>query len=245
MAVAESRRPAPSYKGQRMIRYALIGVGLIATSALAQQADDKVPADQVQAAPANVVAMDEPMPGDHWTYEARDEITGKTTGRRTLLVTDVTPTEISVRVSFQGSDRTGFSIYDRSWNLKSRDPWKYAPNDGLGVKSPLQVGATWAFKADDVNSSAGPAGIWKRTGASKVVAQEKLTTKAGSFDTFKIETTYSTRRPNDPNNLNEVVVQTWYAPAIDHMVKQTIVSRTNKLLRDNNSAELVEYGRKG
>ena len=228
-----------------MIRYALIGVSLIATSALAQQADTKVPAEQVQADPAAVIAMDQPMPGDHWTYEARDEITGKTTGRRTLLVTDVTPTEISVRASTQGSDRTGFSIYDRSWNLMSRDPWKYSPNDGLGVKSPLQVGATWTFKADDVNSSAGAAGIWKRTGSSKVVGQEKLTTKAGSFDTFKIETTFSTRRPNDPNNLNEVVVQTWYAPAIDHMVKQTSVSRTNKLLRDNNSLELVEYGRKG
>lgn len=228
-----------------MIRYALIGVSLIATSALAQQPDTKVPAEQVQADPAAVIAMDQPMPGDHWTYEARDEITGKTTGRRTLLVTDVTPTEISVRASTQGSDRTGFSIYDRSWNLMSRDPWKYSPNDGLGVKSPLQVGATWTFKADDVNSSAGAAGIWKRTGSSKVVAQEKLTTKAGTFETFKIETTYSTRRPNDPNNLNELTVQTWYAPAIDHSVKQTFVTRTNKLLRENNTIELVEYGRKG
>jgi hypothetical protein len=227
-----------------MIRYALIGVSLIATSALAQQADDKVPAEPVQAAPARVIAMDQPMPGDHWTYEARDEITGKTTGRRTLLVTEITPTEISVRFSFQGSDRTGFNIYDRSWNLKSRDPWKYSPNDGLGVKSPLRVGATWNFAANDINSSAGAAGIWKRTGSSKVVGQENLTTKAGMFDTFKIETIFSTRRPNDPNNLNEATVQTWYAPAIDHWVKQTFVSRTNKLLRENNSLELVEYGRK-
>ena len=227
-----------------MIRYALIGVSLITTSALAQQADDKVPAEPVQADPAKVIAMDQPTPGDHWTYEARDEITGKTTGRRTLLVTDVTPTEISVRFSFQGSDRTGFNIYDRSWNLKSRDPWKYSPNDGLGVKSPLHVGETWNFSADDINSSAGTAGIWKRTGSSKVVGQENLTTKAGTFDTFKIETTFSRRRPNDPNNLNEATVQTWYAPAIDHLVKQTFVSRTNKLLRENNSLELVEYGRK-
>jgi hypothetical protein len=228
-----------------MIRYALIGVSLIATGALAQQADNKAPVEPVQADPAKVVAMDQPMPGDHWTYEARDEITGKTTGRRTQLVTDVTPTDISVRVSFQGSDRTSFSIYDRSWNLKSRDPWKYSPNDGLGIKSPLQVGATWTFKSDDVNTTAGATGIWKRTGSSKVVSQERLTTKAGSFDTFKIETTFSTRRTNDPNNVNEVTVQTWYAPAIDHLVKQTIVGRTNKLLRDNNSSELVEYGRKG
>ena len=228
-----------------MIRYALIGVSLIATSALAQQADTKAPVDPVQADPAKIIAMDQPMPGDHWTYEVHDEITGRKTGTRTLVVTDVTPNEISVRFSFQGSDRTGFNIYDRSWNLKSRDPWKYSPNDGLGIKSPLQVGATWTFKSDDINNTAGATGIWKRIGSSKVVGQETLTTKAGTFETFKIETTYSTRRPNDANNLNEMTVQTWYAPAIDHLVKQTFVTRTNKLLRDNNTIELVEYGRKG
>jgi hypothetical protein len=228
-----------------MIRYALIGVSLIATGALAQQADTKPPAGPVQADPAKIIVMDQPMVGDHWTYEVFDEITGKKTQTRTLVVTDVTPNEISVRFSYQGSDRTAFSIYDRSWSLKSSDPWTYSPNDGLGIKPPLQVGATWTFKSDEVNSTAGAAGIWKRTGSSKVVGQERLTTKAGTFETFKIETTYSKRRPNDPNNLTEITIQTWYAPAIGRWVKQTVVTRTNKLLRENATIELVEYGRKG
>jgi len=37
---------------------------------------------------------------------------------------------------------------------------------------------------------------------------------------------------------------TWYAPAIDHWVKRTFVSRADQHVRTNNTIELVEYGRK-
>jgi hypothetical protein len=37
---------------------------------------------------------------------------------------------------------------------------------------------------------------------------------------------------------------TWYAPAIDHWVRRTFVSRTDKHLRIDNLIELISYGRK-
>jgi len=37
---------------------------------------------------------------------------------------------------------------------------------------------------------------------------------------------------------------TWYAPAIDHWVRRTFVSKANKHLQINNVIELIEYGRK-
>jgi hypothetical protein len=43
---------------------------------------------------------------------------------------------------------------------------------------------------------------------------------------------------------NEVTSLTWYAPAIDHWVKRTFVSKANNHLHINNVFELVEYGRK-
>ena len=42
----------------------------------------------------------------------------------------------------------------------------------------------------------------------------------------------------------EITQQTWYAPAIDHWVKRSIVARGNGNLIANNTVELVEYGRK-
>ena len=125
---------------------------------------------------------------------------------------------------------------------EKRGPWKYQPHDGSGIQSPLKAGANWKFEGDDVN--AGNGNIWKRTGRTKVVGHETITTKAGTFETFKIETTVSetTDQRSDPKM--EITQQTWYAPSIDHWVKRTIVSRGNGNLIANNTIELVEYGRK-
>ncbi len=45
-----------------------------------------------------VMDMTEPVPGDHWSYETHDEITGEIKKSLTHTVTDTAGTEISVRV---------------------------------------------------------------------------------------------------------------------------------------------------
>jgi hypothetical protein len=231
-----------------MLRYAaVLVIGLVAGSAGAQQAPPaQAPAAPSPAAvqpPKAVVPMEDPRPGDHWTYELRDEITGTVRARRTNVVAEVTPTEISVRFTIEGTNNNeGINVYDRSWNLIDARPWRFSPNDGSGIRTPLAVGKTWTFQSNNVNSANGSA--WKRSGTSKVVGQETVTTKAGTFETFKIETSFAARNVNDPTRNDEVTSQTWYAPAIDHWVKRTSVLRSDKHLRENNSLELTEYGRK-
>jgi hypothetical protein len=85
---------------------------------------------------------------------------------------------------------------------------------------------------------------FKRSGTSMVIAQESITTSAGTFDTFKIETSYSMRNANDPTKKFDFKLVTWYAPAINHWVKRISTTRSVGNLRDNSSVELVEYGRK-
>src|SRR5436305_12251468 len=77
----------------RMLRYVLLGLTLLAGNASAQQAATKPPSAPIQADPTKLIPMELTATGDHWTYEARDEITGKVTGTPTHLVTDVTPTD--------------------------------------------------------------------------------------------------------------------------------------------------------
>jgi hypothetical protein len=112
-----------------MFRYALVAmIGLVAGSAMAQQQNETPATSPAAPAPNAVVSMEEPLPGDHWTYEVRDEITGKVSATRDNVVTEVTPADITVRWSILGSDdRGGLNIYDRSWNLKNSGPWKYHP----------------------------------------------------------------------------------------------------------------------
>jgi hypothetical protein len=229
-----------------MLRHAaFLAICLVTTSAAAQQPSMPATspgATETQTAHA-VIPMEEPLPGDHWTYETRDEITGKITATRESAITEVTPTAISVRFKKVGATgEDGFAVYDRSWNMIEGRPWRYSPNDGSGIQSPLAVGKTWPVRTNNVNSANGS--VWRRSGTSKVVGEESVTTKAGTFDTFKIETTFTGTNVNNPMLKNEVTALTWYAPAIDHWVKRTFVSRANHHLHINNVIELVEYGRR-
>jgi hypothetical protein len=224
-----------------MLRCAVLGVmGLVATGAWAQQAPQPVPvAPAASSPPKAVVPMEEPQPGDHWTYEVRDEITGVISPANTVVVTDVTAAEIRGRTKVAGVE--SLNVYDRSWNLKSAGDWKYVPNDGMGIRMPLAVGKAWTFQSKPVDAGKGHASSW--SGTSKVLEQETVTTKAGTFETFEIETKLTATSLDDPTSKYETTSQTWYAPAIDHWVKRLFVSRSDGRVRDKFTIELVEYGR--
>ena len=219
--------------------------GLLATAGplSAQPAKDAAPpsASPVES-PASADSMEDAQPGDHWTYELKDEIAGEVKGTYTNVVTDVNATEVGVRAGMLGNSNTGYVTFDRTWNVKNTASWRYNPNDGTGIRLPLAPGKTWTFQSTDVNSTNGFSS--KRSGSSKVVGQESVTTRAGTFDTFKIETTYSLRSTNDPTKKFQVTAQMWYAPAINHWVKRASVSKADGHVRDNSTMELVEYGRR-
>jgi hypothetical protein len=226
-----------------MLRYAVLGlIGLVTGSAWAQQpAPMEAPASAAVPSKA-VIRMEQPMAGDHWTYEVRDEIAGTITATRTNVVTEVTPKDITTRVDTVGKPEPGQIVYDRSWNVTASGLWKYSPHDGSGIQMPLTVGNIWNFQANETNVSNGF--NWNRSGKSKVIGQEMVTTKAGTFETFKIETSLSRKNVKDPTRKGEVTAVTWYAPAIDHWVKRTVVNRVDNHLLINNTIELTEYGRK-
>lgn len=231
-----------------MLSYAFLAIiGLLASvgSSLAQPATKDAPppsASDVATTTDSPEPMEDVKLGDHWTYEVRDEITGDVKATNTNIVTDISGSEISVRVGVTGNPNTGYLTFDHSWNVKSNGIWRFTPNDGSGIRLPFAVGKAWSFQSADVNSTGGFSS--KRSGKSRIVGQESVTTRAGTFDTFKIETSYSLSNARDPTKKFQVVTQTWYAPVIDHWVKRSSVSRSEGHVRDNTSIELIEYGRR-
>ena len=231
-----------------MLRCAFLAIlALIATSdvlsAETKPPDSPPVAGSPSAEPANAPeVMEDVQIGDHWTYEFRDDITGDVKSILTNTVTDVSGSQIGVKIARVGNANAGYLTFDRSWNLVNNGDWRYTPHDGGGIQAPLVAGKTWSFKGTDLNSTAGFVG--KRSGTSKVIAQESVTTPAGTFDTFKIETSVQIQSSNDPTKKVQVVQQTWYAPAIDHWVKRSFVSRSEARVREKTSVELVEYGRR-
>ena len=217
----------------------------LTTASQAQTApsnDATVAAPAATQPPAQSESMDPPMVGDQWTYEVRDEITGELKFSTTTL----SPTSRRPRSLFAHKARVlrgrRVFIYDRSWNLKSSPIWRESPNDGSGVKLPLNVGNTWKFQSDAIYSPRGT--TFKNSGVSKVVGQESITTGAGTFDTFKIETTVNGRNASDPTKRFELQTTTWYAPSIDHWVKRISKSSFNGRVDADTSMELVDYGRR-
>lgn len=228
-----------------MSRWVVLAVaGLMGSAQIASAQPNDPPT--AQATPADSTksteSQEEPLVGDHWTYDIRDEITGDFKSTIVQTITDVTATEISIRVTALGNNNTSFLTFDRAWNLKNNGVWRYTPNDGSGVANPLAPNKTWALKSTEVNSSAGA--MWKRSGTSKVLGQESITTRAGTFDVLKIQTTIHLQNSNDPTKKLEVVQLTWYSTAVNHWVKRMGETRIDGKLREKSSAELVEYGRR-
>lgn len=192
--------------------------------------------------PESASTMDPPMVGDHWTYEVHDEITGALRNTNTSTITDVTPAEIAVRGQTLGNPNFGEYIYDHSWNIINSPLWKFSPNDGSGIKLPMTVGSSWKFQNNQINTQHGI--TFKRSGSSKVVAQESVTTSAGTFDAFKVETTVEIRNVNDPSKKSVNETTLWYAPAVDHVVRQSVKVSANGHVDQRVSIELVDYGRR-
>jgi hypothetical protein len=230
----------------RYIALAVLFFAALDASALAQSGSPKaesLPPQPVGTAPEADESMDPPALGDHWTYELRDEITGEIKNTLTNIVTDVTAADIAVRIQSQAySQGPSVLIFDRSWNLKSSPTWRFSPNDGTGIRMPLTVGNTWRFHSDQLRTGYGT--TFKNEGTAKVVGTESVTTEAGTFQALKVETSINGHNANDSSKRFESRVTTWYVPSLDHWVKRTVKSSFNGKVDENDSFELVDYGRR-
>ena len=198
-------------------------------------------AGSVCQAPAQVADIAGVLPGDRWVYEVTDEMTGDVKSTTTVVVLDVSEAEIHTRVSTRGAAGPRQIVFDRSWNRIDDSVWKYRPSDGTCVRMPLQVGKEWRFenKSTHTNGTA-----LSTTGQSKVVGEEKITTSAGTFDTFKIETTTRQVNSNDQTKAATVTAALWYAPIVNRWVRKTYKLQLEGRLRDSQTEELTDYSRK-
>ena len=222
-----------------MLRRCFLATGglLLSVTVLVAQTPNPAPA---AAEATDQEKMEGVQVGDHWTYEFRDNISGDVKSVLTNTVTDLTDTQIGISVTRAGNTSSGYQTYDRSWNLVKSGTHRYSPSDGTGIQAQLAAGKAWSIKSNDVNGGF----TAKRSVTSKVIAMESVTTPAGTFDTFKIETSIRLQNSNNATDKAQAVIQTWYAPTVDHWVKRNVVTRSDGRVRADHTLELVEYGRR-
>ena len=179
--------------------------------------------------------------GDRWSYEIKDALTGDLRPTITVVVGEVNDKEITTRVSIRGRDRPQTMVHDLNWGRIDDGAWKLRP-PGIGIKKPLQIGKEWRSDANGIHLQSGV--TFRAEGVAKVVGQERITTPAGTFDTFRVDMTVRMINTKDQTRSQTWTFVVWYAPAVNRWVKRTSEWRSEGRLRDSFSEELTEYSRK-
>jgi hypothetical protein len=181
--------------------------------------------------------------GSQWTYEVTDEITKK----KILVeqvVTEINRDQLVIRTSLPLSPgRTGVIVVDKNWNYIESGQWRYNPHDFGGIQR-SSAGVTVVQYAEIDASSRQPTG-WsaptKVTLNARVVSNEALITKAGAFQTTKVEFVRKVPTPNIPLSETVITETKWFASAADHYVKMINETRVDGRLRDKSSYELQNF----
>lgn len=198
--------------------------------------------------PGVLVAQTPPAPnegvqvGDRWVFDRKDETTGLPKDTYTRIVTAVSDKEIATAFYVRGNPAKTIMIFDREWALIDNSTAKYKPNNGLGIPLPLAVGKSWHAEYDERNNNTGA--NMHGSVISKVTSQESVTTDAGTYDTFKVETMIKAFPPSDPSKLWEYEIVRWFAPQINYWVRETDLAKFDKRVRLSTSAELIDFSQK-
>jgi hypothetical protein len=183
---------------------------------------------------------------DLWVYTTRNEVTGLPAEGYTEMVAQMSATEIVVNRTYREPVKRWpqniVFTYDHDWDLIDTFEYKFKPNDGAGVRTPLSVGKTWQAEFDAQNLHT-TRRIYRGTSSSKVVGQESITTDAGTFDAFKVEQQARWLDPIDTARMYEIQVVSWFAPQINHWVRRNTVVKYEKRVRENTTDELADFNR--
>jgi hypothetical protein len=207
-------------------------LALLVGSALWSDALLGQPADQ---------ASDAVRVGDRWVYDTKDEITGFPKATYSQVVTEVSPKEVVLSLTFRGQNGSSLLVYDHDWNRIEQSNVKFRPNDGQGIRLPLAVGKEWRAEYEARITQTGAA--TKGSVLSKVVGRETVTTPAGTFDTFKIETRVQNINTSDPSQLSQFENVIWFAPQVNHWVRRTLVTKNRNRTSSSSSEELTDFSR--
>ena len=88
---------------------------------------------------------------------------------------------------------------------------------------PLQVGKQWRSDANAQHRQSGIA--YRASGVAKVVKQEQVTTPAGTFDTYQVETTTQTGEHAGPNQVLDANVRVLVRAGSQPRVKRKTEAR--------------------
>ncbi len=176
--------------------------------------------------------------GDRWSWQHTNGLVNEKDFTSIEDIINVSEKEIQTRLRIKGRAGSAIAIYTKEWNPVDLASARYDPSlKKFGF--PLQVGKKWDGTADKMLFANGKHGKFLLKG--EVVAFEKVTVPAGTFDAYKIALILDASSTDEDANIGHTVETYWYAPSVKREVKiENTFSRDGRV-RSKDIMELLEY----
>jgi len=204
---------------------------------------------QATAGPAPVVDKIDVRPGDRWSYQVIDDVTGETKSTTVHTVTELRDKSYSVQSAFtpygQSVATTSLQVFDESWNLLEDQVWTRKPAEpSTGIRLPLKVGAQWKTHLTSTRKNP-PEAHFNTDAITRVVAYEPVILKFNkTYEAFKLETNEAVTNNASPSSVVTIKTTMWFAPSVNRYVKRITESRINDRLQSRNVELLTAYARR-
>ena len=175
--------------------------------------------------------------GDRWSWQHTNLANEKD---YTIIedVIEVSASEIRTRVRTKGNTNSSIATYTPEWNPLDVVYAKYTPFLKEYV-FPLDAGKKWDGSADKMLFSNGKHAKFFLTG--EVVAFEKVTVPAGTFDAYKVNIVLDATGTDEDAQIGNTVETYWYAPSVKRYVKYENTYKRDGRVRNKSLYELLEY----
>jgi hypothetical protein len=175
--------------------------------------------------------------GDLYRYRSIDGLTQEPQAEFTHRVVEVNDREIVIQVRNSKNDNSVLRYFNRDWNLLDNGQAKYEPYYSE-FKFPMSVGMTWS---QNFTSLATNGNTWVGYLIGKVLALEKVTVPAGTYDAFRIERNVEFRGTGANAIIVKWRITTWYAPEVGRFVRREDVATRDGRMRSSALEQLLEY----
>jgi len=178
--------------------------------------------------------------GDVWKYRSIDGYTNETTLEFFHRIVKLNDKEITIQIQNKNVSAKKLQFFTHEWNPIDIDGTKFDPFYPE-YKFPMSVGAAWnqEYKSFDIHGSSYSSFV-----RAKIVALEKVTVPAGTFDAYRIERDIEAHSANPDANITKGHIITWYAPAVKKYVLMECITFSNGRERSKEVYELLEYSLK-
>jgi hypothetical protein len=185
----------------------------------------------------NSVGIPDVHIGDMWKYRNIDGYSNETNLESSHRIIKLDDKEIVVQIQYKKTSGNRLAYYTREWNLTDQGDVRWEPFNP-DYKFPMSVGLTWNQEFKWSNNKGEAFSSFSRI---KIVALEKVTVPAGTFDAYRIEREVETRSTGTDANVMKGRIITWYAPAAKKYVRRESTTLSNGRERNKNIDELTEY----